>query len=79
MSHIFQVPASHRVDRRAGSAHLDLCRGLPAEEVEQQLAGRSGDADGIGSLAVPNGPAVPAHRSSRPRRAVAARGTGALG
>jgi hypothetical protein len=36
--------ASHGLDCRSRSAHLDLCRALPAEEVEQQLARRSGDA-----------------------------------
>jgi hypothetical protein len=34
---------SHGFDRRRGTAHLDMCRALPTEEVEQQLAGRSGD------------------------------------
>ena len=36
--------ASHGFDRGSGPAHLDLCRTLPAEEVEQQLARRSGEA-----------------------------------
>ncbi len=33
-------------DRRVRSAHIDARRALPAEEVEQQFAGRSGDAGG---------------------------------
>src|SRR5215471_3371661 len=36
--------APHGFDRRGRPAHFDLCRALPAEEVEQQLARRSGDA-----------------------------------
>ena len=36
--------ASHGFDRPVRSAHLDMCCALPAEEVEQQLAWRSGDA-----------------------------------
>ena len=38
--------ASHRFDRRGRPAHLDMCRALPPEEVEQQLARRSGDKGG---------------------------------
>ena len=38
--------APHGFDRRSRPAHLDLCRALPAEQVEQQLARRSGDAGG---------------------------------
>ena len=33
----------HGFDRRVRSAHLDMCRALPAEEVEQQFARRSGN------------------------------------
>jgi hypothetical protein len=36
--------APHGFDRRSRPAHLDMCRALPAEEVEQQLAWRPGDA-----------------------------------
>ena len=34
--------ASHGVDRRISSAHLDMCCALSAEEEEQQFAGRPG-------------------------------------
>lgn len=36
--------ASHGFDRRIRPTHLDLCRDLPTEEVEQHFAWRSGDA-----------------------------------
>jgi hypothetical protein len=40
----------HGFDRRGSSTQLDLCCALPAEEVEQQFAGSSGDAgDGFSS------------------------------
>ena len=38
--------ASHGFDRRSRPAHLDVGRALPPEEVEQELAWRSGDAGG---------------------------------
>ena len=37
------------------SAHLDLCRALPAEEVEQQFTRRSGDAGSGFPLPCPDG------------------------
>lgn len=46
---------SHRFDRSSRSAHFDMCRVLPSEEVEQQLARRSGDAGGQFPSARPNG------------------------
>jgi hypothetical protein len=36
--------ASHGFDSRSRPTHLDMCRALSAEEIEQQLAWRSGDA-----------------------------------
>src|SRR5689334_17890603 len=39
-----EVRASHGVDRRSRPAHLDMCRALPAEQVEQQLTWRPSDA-----------------------------------
>lgn len=44
---------SHGFNGRVRPAHLDMCCALPAEEVEQQLAWRSGDA---GSGFSPPGP-----------------------
>ena len=36
--------ASHGIDRRGRPAHLNMCRALPTEEVEQQFGWRSDDA-----------------------------------
>jgi hypothetical protein len=54
-----EMCASYGFDRRVGSAHLDMCRALPAEEVEQQFAGRSGDAGSGFASPCPNGPSGP--------------------
>jgi hypothetical protein len=51
--------ASHGFDRCASSAHLDLRCALPAEQVEQHLARRSGDAGGRFSSPRPNSMAGP--------------------
>jgi hypothetical protein len=46
---------ARRFDRRSRSAHFDMCRVLPLEEVEQQDAWRSGDADSGFLSPCPNG------------------------
>jgi hypothetical protein len=53
--------ALHDFDRPSGSAHLGVCRALPTEEVEQQLAWRSGDAHGRFPPPCSNGLGDPAH------------------
>jgi hypothetical protein len=49
-----EMRASHGFDRRGRPAYLDMCRAPPAEEVEQQLARRSGDAGGRLSTPCPD-------------------------
>src|SRR5690349_23570685 len=56
-----EMRAPHGFDGRGGPAHLDLRRVLPAEQVEQQLARRPGDAGGAFSRPGPDG-----FRGSRP-------------
>jgi len=48
-----EVRASHGFGRRGRPGHPDACRALPAEQVEQQLAGRPSDA---GNRFPPPGP-----------------------
>src|SRR6516225_3651500 len=61
--------ASHGFDRRGRPAHLDMCRVLPAEEVEQQLAWRSGDAGSRFPPPCPEGLSGPRPLKLKPRAA----------
>jgi hypothetical protein len=66
----------HGFDRCSRSAHLDMCRALPTEEVEQQLAWSSGDAGGRSPSPCSKwSERSPLTGAQDLRRAVAARGT----